>query len=693
MKLKKILLIIIGIILSLLILEASLRLTSWIAQSSLSKRIFGNDAKLRILCVGDSYTYGLGVERQEAYPAQLEVLLKGKFGNNAAEVINAGRPGINTPILANCFQEMLDDYRPDIVLVMIGTNDEWNFGEFFSVSDTVKDKINSFLCSLRISRMFKILTTSFKKPQEMNYSTVKVDKSKISEMLRLLEENGGLNNAYYYQAIMLGNECRDRNKFDEAKLYYDFAIKIKPDSFLITKELLVYYKNFLTVLKNEIEKDKINAILRFIEKNGGLDDEYYYRAIKLGNYYRNNNKFDEAKLFYDCAFKIKPDDFLIFRELLRYHKRYLSVLNDDLDNDLSEENTENIRNYICSVYFSKEIKDQSDEFALEVIDFSKIYRILLLFEDNVLFLLKTIQLYGFNAEIWAELDELFIAWSYPEHAIRCYQYLSRNYPDNIDVYLRLAAQYKRVRDYSKARKYYKTVLELDVGNQQASDGMIAADYFIDLGLTENYVSVENESAVYAAIDSISKRRKSSLSSNSDGSVEDEYDEVIEEKIKKDGNTSSLVGEQGLYNSVRDLNFALGVYINEGRFDERIEKILNKDKNYKKLFDNISVDQETFSVKRSTRINNIALVRLKEICNLAKARKIKLVFLSYPLHVSERVLKVAKEAKVPFIDFRASFKSVITPNNLNAYFLPDGHCTKKGYGIVADKAAEVLISEL
>ncbi|MCG2711645.1 MAG: GDSL-type esterase/lipase family protein [Candidatus Omnitrophica bacterium] len=198
MKLQKILLIIFGIILSLVILEACLRLTAWMAEGHLSKEVFDNGGKLRILCAGDSYTYGLGVERQEAYPPQLEVLLKRKLGDERVEVINCGRPGMNTPMLANRFVKILDDYQPDIVLIMVGANDEWNFGEFFFAPETICDKIHSLICSLRISRMFKILTTAFKEPQDMNYLTVQVDKEKSS-----IEKNKGLKNIYYYQAIML----------------------------------------------------------------------------------------------------------------------------------------------------------------------------------------------------------------------------------------------------------------------------------------------------------------------------------------------------------------------------------------------------------------------------------------------------------------------------------------------------------
>ena len=48
----------------------------------------------RILCVGDSFTFGEGVKAQEAYPKVLETMLQTKYKN--VEVINTGVMGYNT---------------------------------------------------------------------------------------------------------------------------------------------------------------------------------------------------------------------------------------------------------------------------------------------------------------------------------------------------------------------------------------------------------------------------------------------------------------------------------------------------------------------------------------------------------------------------------------------------------------------
>ncbi len=40
-----------------------------------------------------------------------------------------------------------------------------------------------------------------------------------------------------------------------------------------------------------------------------------------------------------------------------------------------------------------------------------------------------------------------------------------------------------------------------------------------------------------------------------------------------------------------------------------------------------------------------------------------------------------------------WKFIVTRNNFKDYFLVDGHCTEKGYKIVADKIVETILPEI
>jgi lysophospholipase L1-like esterase len=78
----------------------------------------------RILCLGDSFTYGVGTEDDQTYPALLEQLLNARGeGHRKVEVINAGLPGYSTIPERMMLAFMGPRYNPDLVLAGILAND------------------------------------------------------------------------------------------------------------------------------------------------------------------------------------------------------------------------------------------------------------------------------------------------------------------------------------------------------------------------------------------------------------------------------------------------------------------------------------------------------------------------------------------------------------------------------------------
>ena len=78
----------------------------------------------RIVALGGSSTYDVRIEDNAAtFTAQLEKLLKEKYGYQNVQVINAGVPGYNSwEILVNLEFRVLD-LDPDLVIIYEGTND------------------------------------------------------------------------------------------------------------------------------------------------------------------------------------------------------------------------------------------------------------------------------------------------------------------------------------------------------------------------------------------------------------------------------------------------------------------------------------------------------------------------------------------------------------------------------------------
>jgi acyl-CoA thioesterase I len=74
-----------------------------------------------ILAMGDSNTYGAGVERNEAYPAQLE----NKLTSNgySCKVINKGINGNTSKDGAARLEDAMAEFQPDIVILLFGVAD------------------------------------------------------------------------------------------------------------------------------------------------------------------------------------------------------------------------------------------------------------------------------------------------------------------------------------------------------------------------------------------------------------------------------------------------------------------------------------------------------------------------------------------------------------------------------------------
>lgn len=79
---------------------------------------------IRIALLGDSLTYGHGLERHQALPAQLEAALRQRGCN--VVILDHGVSGNTTADAMARLDAVLAD-RPDIVLVSLGSNDSFDY--------------------------------------------------------------------------------------------------------------------------------------------------------------------------------------------------------------------------------------------------------------------------------------------------------------------------------------------------------------------------------------------------------------------------------------------------------------------------------------------------------------------------------------------------------------------------------------
>ncbi|MFH1208786.1 MAG: hypothetical protein V1673_04440, partial [Candidatus Omnitrophota bacterium] len=118
--LKKIASVLLGVILSLVLLEAGLRLGGFILssmQGSENLQSIKQKGAYRILCLGESTTQG-------QYPKPLEQILNQRNIGVHFSVIDKGKSGTNTLFILSRVEAYLDEYHPDMVVAMMGSNDQ-----------------------------------------------------------------------------------------------------------------------------------------------------------------------------------------------------------------------------------------------------------------------------------------------------------------------------------------------------------------------------------------------------------------------------------------------------------------------------------------------------------------------------------------------------------------------------------------
>jgi lysophospholipase L1-like esterase len=114
-----------GVLLSLILSEGLLQTGAWIVRLRTAPEPIWTGTNRHVLCLGDSNTYGLFLERSEAYPAVLQQLWNERPSLGTAEILNLGVPGTNSSKLRSLIDRILWALAPDTVLIMIGANDAW----------------------------------------------------------------------------------------------------------------------------------------------------------------------------------------------------------------------------------------------------------------------------------------------------------------------------------------------------------------------------------------------------------------------------------------------------------------------------------------------------------------------------------------------------------------------------------------
>lgn len=108
--------------------------------------------KCKVLCIGDSVTYGLGVPEEDSYPHLLGRLAEESGADG--QVVNAGIPGQNSAEVLRRLPHLLRQHEPEHVILLVGWNDQWAKPERLAAS-ALEGEL-SFPWKLRVGQLLSL---------------------------------------------------------------------------------------------------------------------------------------------------------------------------------------------------------------------------------------------------------------------------------------------------------------------------------------------------------------------------------------------------------------------------------------------------------------------------------------------------------------------------------------------------------
>ncbi|MDD5109515.1 MAG: tetratricopeptide repeat protein, partial [Candidatus Omnitrophica bacterium] len=276
---QKTILILFGIFLSIIILEIGLRFGGFIFLSMQEYRnihSLNQKSTCRILCLGESTT-ALGGEY--SYPSQLERILNSANTGIKFSVINKGIPGIHTSGILENLTDNLEKYNPDIVITMIGINDQVVYLQDQNLKIIPEKK--DFFRELKIWKL--------------GYFIWLHSKAKINE-LRIHKKENKKDNSLSFNFVfgLTDLYAEDKNSLQPDQINYDEHVNL---GWLYTNQ-----KKFVQA-EEEFKKA--------LEMNSQCDNAYF----GLGTCYARQERFAEARALLRKALEANPKNYRVYIEL------------------------------------------------------------------------------------------------------------------------------------------------------------------------------------------------------------------------------------------------------------------------------------------------------------------------------------------------------------------------------------------
>lgn len=305
---KKLILVVCGIVLCAVLMEAGLRLfglmfVSW--QERLNRDSVNKPGGYRIMCLGESTTAG----GKSSYPSQLEEILNSRNIGIKFSVINKGAVGINSASILSQLEDNLDKYKPDMVTAMIGDNDRYiKYYEDIPDTDTpLFDKFRTYRLAKIIGKNISDKSGENKSgaqtPADAEFTAAsgpeygydkKISIAAEADPHRAPSVSASADEVRYMEQ---GRYYRQEGRYKEARQAFEKAIGLNPGNDKAYLGLGWCYE------KEGRFSEALDSFKKVIQMNPEEEDAY----LELGWLYTGQKKYAEAKEAFEMALQLTTD--------------------------------------------------------------------------------------------------------------------------------------------------------------------------------------------------------------------------------------------------------------------------------------------------------------------------------------------------------------------------------------------------
>lgn len=242
-----------------------------------------------VICLGDSSTFGWKVNQGDSYPARLERLLESNPETTGKwQVLNAGVPGYCSLQIRATLQLLLEQVRPEVVIVCASNNETWPVSPDTKLRrPTLDSSLRRFLRQSYFLRWAGGQVSSRQvspfSPHGASEAVNRVDRevfeSEIEKMIRLSRQSGA-------RTILLAPPANLRMVF--------------PGNDSGEWEI-IYNQVFAMIDQKQV--DKAN---QFVERLANQYPESHHPIWLRGFLLDQSGKQDEARRDFEKAFEIAP---------------------------------------------------------------------------------------------------------------------------------------------------------------------------------------------------------------------------------------------------------------------------------------------------------------------------------------------------------------------------------------------------